>query len=81
MCLRASHIAYLRGHLAAAHDAITDGVDLRGHFLWPFMDNFEWAYGYARRFGIGVDAAATSSRYRTAPFSLLRPPGRTSDSA
>ncbi|HEY7173774.1 MAG TPA: GH1 family beta-glucosidase [Micromonosporaceae bacterium] len=45
-------IEYLRGHLTAAHDAIAAGVDLRGYFLWTFMDNFEWAYGYAKRFGI-----------------------------
>jgi beta-glucosidase len=45
-------IAYLRGHLAAAHRAIAAGVDLRGYFLWSFLDNFEWAYGYAKRFGI-----------------------------
>jgi len=45
-------IAYLRGHLAAAHAAISAGVDLRGYFLWSFMDNFEWSYGYAKRFGI-----------------------------
>jgi beta-glucosidase len=45
-------IAYLRDHLAAAHRAISGGVDLRGYFLWSFLDNFEWAYGYAKRFGI-----------------------------
>jgi len=47
-----ARIAYLRDHLTAAHAAIAAGVDLRGYFLWTLMDNFEWAYGYAKRFGI-----------------------------
>ncbi|MGW2206296.1 GH1 family beta-glucosidase [Streptomyces sp. NPDC001774] len=44
-------IAYVHGHLAAVHRAIEDGADVRGYFLWSLMDNFEWAYGYAKRFG------------------------------
>ena len=32
--------------------AIRDGVDLRGYFLWSFIDNFEWAHGFTKRFGI-----------------------------
>jgi beta-glucosidase len=43
---------YLRRHFAAAHRAIEAGVDLRGYFVWSLMDNFEWAYGYSKRFGI-----------------------------
>ncbi len=45
-------IAYLRDHLAVVHEAIEAGVDLRGYFVWSLLDNFEWAYGYAKRFGI-----------------------------
>ncbi|MET9951215.1 GH1 family beta-glucosidase [Streptomyces sp. NPDC006339] len=45
-------IAYLHAHLAAAHRALGAGVDLRGYFLWSLLDNFEWAYGYGKRFGI-----------------------------
>ena len=37
---------------AAALDARADGVDLRGYFVWSLLDNFEWRYGYSRRFGI-----------------------------
>ncbi|MFD7921328.1 GH1 family beta-glucosidase [Streptomyces sp. NPDC059740] len=44
-------IAYLHSHLAAVRRAVTDGVDVRGYFLWSLMDNFEWAYGYSKRFG------------------------------
>jgi len=51
-------IAYLRDHLKAAQGALRDGVDLRGYFVWSLFDNFEWSYGYAKRFGIiGVDFA------------------------
>jgi beta-glucosidase len=51
-------VAYLRDHLKAARGAICDGVDLRGYFVWSLLDNFEWSYGYAKRFGIvGVDFA------------------------
>nr|APG42678.1 beta-glucosidase Bg10 [uncultured bacterium]7BBS_A Chain A, Beta-glucosidase Bg10 [uncultured bacterium]7BBS_B Chain B, Beta-glucosidase Bg10 [uncultured bacterium] len=44
-------IAYLRGHLSAVHRALADGADVRGYFLWSLLDNFEWAYGYSKRFG------------------------------
>ncbi|HEY7620660.1 MAG TPA: family 1 glycosylhydrolase [Solirubrobacteraceae bacterium] len=45
-------IAYLDSHLRAAHRAIADGVDLRGYFVWSLLDNFEWAFGYSKRFGL-----------------------------
>jgi beta-glucosidase len=45
-------VSYLREHLRAAHDAIAQGVDLRGYFAWSLLDNFEWSYGYGKRFGI-----------------------------
>ena len=45
-------IAYLDAHVRAAHDALAAGVDLRGYFVWTLLDNFEWADGYSRRFGL-----------------------------
>ncbi|GAA1087872.1 GH1 family beta-glucosidase [Kitasatospora arboriphila] len=45
-------IAYLHGHLAAVRRAIADGAPVRGYFLWSLLDNFEWAFGYSKRFGI-----------------------------
>ena len=45
-------IAYLGGHLDAVASAIADGVPVRGYFLWSLLDNFEWGFGYSRRFGI-----------------------------
>jgi beta-glucosidase len=44
--------AYLRDHLRATREAIARGVDVRGYFVWSLLDNFEWAYGYSKRFGI-----------------------------
>ncbi len=45
-------IAYLDAHFRSAHRAISDGVDLRGYFVWSLLDNFEWAHGYSKRFGL-----------------------------
>ncbi len=55
-------IDYLRAHLAAAHRAIQAGVPLAGYFAWSLMDNFEWAQGYAQRFGIVWVDYATQKR-------------------
>jgi beta-glucosidase len=45
-------LAYFAAHLRACHDAIAAGVPLRGYFAWSLLDNFEWAWGYTRRFGL-----------------------------
>lgn len=45
-------INFLDGYLTACHEAIERGADLRGYFVWSLLDNFEWASGYDKRFGI-----------------------------
>lgn len=45
-------IDYLRDHLAATERAIAAGADVRGYFVWTLLDNFEWAEGYTKRFGL-----------------------------
>ncbi|GGL06848.1 hypothetical protein Sme01_67230 [Sphaerisporangium melleum] len=48
----ADRTAFLESHLRAAHAAIEAGADLRGYLVWSLLDNFEWAEGYNKRFGI-----------------------------
>ena len=43
---------YVRNHLIAVHRAVDEGLPVHGYFLWSFLDNFEWAEGYSKRFGI-----------------------------
>jgi beta-glucosidase len=47
-----ARVMYLQQHFIAAHRAIAEGYPLKGYFLWSLLDNFEWAMGYTRRFGI-----------------------------
>ncbi|MFG2878374.1 GH1 family beta-glucosidase [Streptomyces sp. NPDC048337] len=47
-----ARIRYLEAHLAEVHRALADGAPVEGYFLWSLMDNFEWSYGYSKRFGI-----------------------------
>ena len=80
--------AYLAAHVAACRDAVAAGVDLRGYFVWSFLDNFEWAWGYGMRFGlVHVDFADqkrtlkdsalwyAGSAARNAPLPVDRPGG------
>ncbi|MEM5947498.1 GH1 family beta-glucosidase [Spirochaetia bacterium 38H-sp] len=45
-------IEYLKGHFKACAESVREGIPLKGYFLWSFIDNFEWAFGYTKRFGI-----------------------------
>jgi beta-glucosidase len=47
-----NRLDYIYKHLVQCHKAIEDGVNLKGYYVWSMMDNFEWAEGYAKRFGI-----------------------------
>jgi beta-glucosidase len=47
-----SRIEYLRTHLEMVNKAISDGCDIKGYFVWSLMDNYEWSFGYTKRFGI-----------------------------
>lgn len=65
-------IMYLRQHLKAAHRAISEGYPLKGYFVWSLMDNFEWAWGYDRRFGITYIDYPTQKRIPKASFDWYR---------
>ncbi|MFF7382183.1 GH1 family beta-glucosidase [Streptomyces griseoluteus] len=54
--------AYLESHLAACASAAAKGAPLAGYFAWSLMDNFEWAYGYDKRFGLFHVDYATQAR-------------------
>ena len=53
---------YLRSHLLEVNRAVAEGYDVRGYFLWSLLDNFEWAEGYEKRFGIVHVAFGTQKR-------------------
>ena len=47
-------IDYLREHISACRDALARGVPLKGYFVWSLLDNFEWAFGYTKKFGLAA---------------------------
>ncbi len=51
-CHDTRRIDYLDAHLRAVEEAIDAGVDVRGYFQWSLLDNFEWAFGFDKRFGL-----------------------------
>ena len=55
-------IRFLERHLMAVNEAMAAGVDVRGYFVWSLMDNYEWSFGYERRFGITHVDYATQVR-------------------
>jgi beta-glucosidase len=66
--LDSDRILYLRQYLQSAHRAVIEGYPLKGYFLWSLMDNFEWAWGYDRRFGILYNNFTTQQRIPKASF-------------
>lgn len=61
-------ILYLRQYLKGAHRAVDEGYPLKGYFVWSLLDNFEWAWGYDRRFGITYVDYSTQQRIPKASF-------------
>lgn len=55
-------LEYLQRHIEQAYRALQDGVPLKGYFYWSLMDNFEWAFGYSKRFGLLYVDFATQKR-------------------
>jgi beta-glucosidase len=55
-------VQFLDGYIHKAHQALEEGSNLRGYFVWSLLDNFEWAAGYSKRFGIVYVDYATQKR-------------------
>ena len=75
----AERVRYLHEHLAAVHGAIADGIDVRGYYVWSLLDNFEWAWGYSKRFGIvrvDFDTPAADAEGQRALLRRRRPDER-----
>lgn len=64
----AERIRFIRDHLLAGHAAIGEGVNLKGWFVWTLLDNFEWAEGYHRRFGLVAVDRQTMKRTPKASY-------------
>lgn len=56
-------VDYLHDHLLEAYAALSEGVELKGYFAWSLMDNFEWAYGLSKRFGLVYTDYESQKRY------------------
>mmetsp|Transcript_42094 Transcript_42094/g.96667 ORF Transcript_42094/g.96667 Transcript_42094/m.96667 type:complete len:130 (+) Transcript_42094:723-1112(+) len=55
-------VSFLRKHVISMHSAMMAGADIKGFFVWSFLDNFEWAEGYTKRFGLVHVDYATQKR-------------------
>jgi beta-glucosidase len=80
----AARTRYIASHIAAAGNALAAGVPLKGFMVWSLLDNFEWASGYAKRFGIVHVDYATQRRTPKASAAWYRDlllTGRTSAAA
>ena len=64
--------SYLEAYLAGASRAVAQGVPLRGYFAWSLLDNFEWAWGYWKRFGLIYIDYATLERVPKGSFYWYR---------
>ncbi|WP_460273463.1 GH1 family beta-glucosidase [Celeribacter sp. ULVN23_4] len=64
--------AFIRDHMAAMHRALEQGVNLQGFFYWSLLDNYEWAFGYERRFGMVHVDFETLKRTPKASYHMLK---------
>jgi beta-glucosidase len=71
-CPDPARIAYHDGHLRALRRAMADGVDVRGYFVWSLLDNFEWAEGFTKRFGLVHVDFATGQRTPKSSYAWYR---------
>lgn len=67
-----ARIAYLDAHIAAARRAMAQGVPLKGYFIWSLLDNYEWSFGYEKRFGLVHVDFETLKRTPRASYHALR---------
>lgn len=68
-----ARIAYIESHLAALRRARADGVPVQGYFVWSLLDNYEWAFGYEKRFGlVHVDFDSLQRRPKASYHALAR---------
>ncbi len=65
-------VAFIDGHVGALREAIAQGVDARGYFVWSLLDNFEWASGYSKRFGLVYVDFPTGRRLPKSSFYRYR---------
>jgi beta-glucosidase len=65
-------VRYLDGHLRAVRRAMDAGANVRGYFVWSLMDNFEWSFGYSKRFGLVWIDYPTGRRVPKASFAWYR---------
>ncbi|MGZ4148361.1 MAG: GH1 family beta-glucosidase [Actinomycetota bacterium] len=67
-----ARVSYLERHVDAVARALADGVDVRGYFVWSLLDNFEWSFGYSRRFGLAYVDYGTLERRPKASYRWYR---------
>ena len=80
-CDDGDRVAFLAAHLDAVRAARNAGVDVRGFYVWSLLDNFEWAAGYTKRFGLVHVDFATQRRTPKASFRWFREQIRASRAA
>ena len=71
-CNDPARVDYLRQYLSVASDAVAEGVNLKGYLVWSLLDNYEWAYGYSKRFGIVHVDYATQKRTPKTSYAFMQ---------